>query len=324
MDPHKLINVIVMTTVFALVFSFWCICVFLWLTQYLRRLQTVQKRLGIGEKVQSNESRVLQLWSDTQRETRKDSQKLTLLKRMELLRNKAGWRASVRVIIIRLLAVTILACVITYIMSGSIVAAAGIFAATIFVFWSYLQRCITKHTVLFERQMADALGIAARALRAGHPLVGTFQLISEEIGDPLGGIFARICQEQTLGSDLKDSIRKVAESTYSPELKLFATAIAIQFQSGGNLADLMDRLATVIRARMRLNRRVRVITTQTQFSKKILIALPILLFFLLNVINPQYMQLFYTTSAGKCMFAMGIASVLFGTWMMNRISIIRY
>lgn len=324
MDTHKLINVIVMTTVFALAFSVWCICVFLWLTQYLRRLQTVQKRLGIGEKVQTNESRVLQLWSGTQRGTPKDSQKLTLLKRMELLRDKAGWRASVPVIITRLLLVTILAFVITYIISGSILVAAGISATIILILWTYLQKCISKHTLLFERQLADALGIAARALRAGHPLIGTFQLIAEEIGDPLGSIFARICQEQTLGLDLKDSIHKVAESTYNPELKLFATAIAIQFQSGGNLADLMDRLATVIRARMRLNRRVRVITAQTQFSKKILIALPVLLFFILNVISPEYMQPFYTPGAGRYMLTIGIASVLFGTWMMNRISIVRF
>ncbi len=148
-------------------------------------------------------------------------------------------------------------------------------------------------------------------------------VISEEIGDPLGGVFGQICQEQALGLDLKDSIRKVSETTYSSELKLFATAIAIQFQSGGNLADLMDRLAAVIRARMRLNQRIRVITAQTQFSKRVLIALPVLLFVTLNIINPQYMQPFYVTAAGKYMLATGGASFLFGIWIMNRISIIR-
>lgn len=219
---------------------------------------------------------------------------------------------------------TILAFVITYLLSGVVLLAIGISALTVLIFWLYLQKCISKHTALFERQLADALGIAARALRAGHPLIGTFQLISEEIGDPLGAVFAQICQEQTLGLDLKDSIRKIAETTYNAELKLFATAIAVQFQSGGNLAELMDRLATVIRSRMKLNRRIRVITAQTQFSKRILIALPVLLFFMLNIVNPQYMQPFYTTAEGKYMLAIGFVSVLFGIWMMNRISIIRF
>jgi len=324
MDSHKLINIIVMAAVFALVFSLWCICVFLWVVQYLRRLQTVQKRLGIGAKEQTNESKVLQLWSNTQRETSKEPTKPSLLERMELLRDKAGWQASMVTIITRLVWVTVLSVAITYIISRSVLLAIGVFAVIIFIFWTYLQRSISKHTVLFERQLADALGIAARALRAGHPLVGTFQLIAQEIGDPIGSIFARICQEQTLGLDLKDSIRKIAETTYNTELKLFATAVAIQFQSGGNLADLMDRLATVIRARMRLNRRVRVITAQTQFSKKILVALPILFFFVLNIINPNYMQPLYNTTIGNFLLLTVAVSILFGMWVMNRISAVRF
>ncbi len=324
MDTHKLINIIVMSTAFVLAFSLWCICVFLWLAKYLRRLQTVQQRLGITEKSQTKESKMLQLWSDDKRQTPEKTQKPTLWERMELLRDRAGWHAPVLTIITRLLMGIALAFVITYIISGVALLAIGVTATALVIFWSYLQRCVTKHTVLFERQLADALGIASRALRAGHPLVGTFQLIAEEIAPPIGTIFARICQEQTLGSDLKDSISKVAETAYNSELKLFATAVAIQFQNGGNLADLMDRLASVIQARMRLNRRVRVITAQTQFSKKILIALPILLFLGLNVMNPEYMQPFYNTTEGTVMLSIGVASVLFGTWMMNKIAIIRF
>ena len=85
----------------------------------------------------------------------------------------------------------------------------------------------------------------------------------------------------------------------------------------------MDRLAFVIRARMRLNRRIRVITAQTQFSKKVLIALPIVLFFLLNAVNAEYMLPFYTTLAGKIMLTIGGASILLGSWMMNRLSVMR-
>ncbi|MHC4637535.1 MAG: type II secretion system F family protein [Planctomycetota bacterium] len=284
----------------------------------------MQKKLGIGPKKQSKESKVMKLWSDAQQKESKQTPKLSLLGRMELLRDRAGWRAPVSRIIVRLLFAVILTFIITYIISKTLMLATGVCLVGIFIFWTYTQKCISKHTLLFERQLTDALGIAARALRAGHPLSGTFQLIAEEIGYPLGAVFARICQEQTLGLDLKDSIRKVAETTYNSELKLFATAVAIQFQSGGNLADLMDRLAEVIRARMRLNRRVRVITAQTQFSKKILIALPLLLFFVLNIINPKYMQPFYNTTEGNYMLAITVVSMVFGTWMMNKISDIKF
>ena len=184
--------------------------------------------------------------------------------------------------------------------------------------------CIAKQSALFERQLVDALGISARALRAGLPLLGSFQLISEEIDKPVGDIFYRICHEQLLGLDMKDSIRKVARNVYNPELKLFATAVAIQLQSGGNLADLMDSLASVIRTRMRLNRRVRVLTSQTQFSKRVLIALPLILFLIINIISPQYMEIFYTTTSGKWMLAIMASMVLFGTWVMNRLAILRF
>ena len=332
MDSHKVINIIVMATVFLLIFCVWCICIFLWVVQYLKRLQNVQQRLSMGEKNRVNESKILKLWSESQRETASDARqeghneirRPTLLKRMEFLRDNAGWHAPVLVIITRLLMTVVLTFIITYLISGGVLLAIGVSAAVILIFWSYLQKCTSKYSILFERQLSDALGIAARALRAGHPLVGTFQLIAEEIDAPLGDVFARICQEQTLGMDLKDSIRKVAKTTSSSELKLFATAVAIQLQSSGNLVDLMDRLTVVIRTRVRLNRRVRVITAQTQFSKKVLIALPILLFFLLNILNPQYMEPFYNTNAGIYMLAIGAAGIVLGSWMMNRLSIMRF
>ena len=326
MSPEHLINIIVMVAVFGLVFSIWCICVFLWLGQYLIRLKIVQKRLGIVKKEETNESRTLRLWREMYKDTEsfKLPKKLTLRDRLERFGHDAGWHAPTQTVILGVIGAAGLAFVATYISGGGLLLGLGISAAIVVVFWMYTRRRISKRAALFERQLVDALGVAARALRAGHPLVGAFQLVSEEIAEPLGTIFSRICQEQSLGLDLKDSIRKVANTTNNAELKLFATAVAIQLKSGGNLADLMDSLASVIRARMRLNRRVRVITAQTQFSKRILIALPILLFFLLNFISPRYMEPFYTTSVGRFMLAIAILSVLLGSWAMGRLSVLRF
>lgn len=326
MNLDRLINIVVMVTVFGLVFSIWCICVFLWLGQYLMRLQVVQQRLGIVKKKETGESRTLRLWRELQQDTSIITlpRKPTLKQRLEILGNDAGWRMPIQKVILGVGALAVLSFVLTYLLGGGVLFGIGIAAAVLVIFWVYTRRRISKRTALFERQLVDSLGIAARALRAGHPLVGAFQLVSEEIGEPLGSVFSRICQEQSLGLDLRDSIRKVAKTTHNSELKLFATAVAIQFQSGGNLADLMDSLASVIRDRMRLNRRVRVITAQTQFSKCVLIGLPIVLFFLLNVISPTYMEPFYKTTVGNYMLVIAVLSVLLGTWVMNRISVLRY
>lgn len=324
MDTHRLMTIIVMVTAFLLVFSIWCICVVLWLLQYLKRVENVQKRLGLSGG--ASESEVLRLWRESHHEAASTSiaKTFNILKRFEILRDKAGWKSSVSAILLRVTLGCITALLAAYAITNSIPISICICLAALLIFWSFLEKSISRHADLLERQLVDALGIAARALRAGHPLVGTFQLIADEINDPLGNVFARICQEQALGSDLKDSIRKVADTTYNSELKLFATAVSIQSQSGGNLADLMDRLTMVIRARMKLNRRVRVITAQTQLSKKVLIGLPILLFFVLSTLNPKYMEPFYVTSAGRFMLVVTIMSVLLGAWMMNKLSKLRY
>ncbi len=325
MNPEHLMNIVVIVAIFGLIFSIWCICIMLWLGQYLIRIKSVQDRLGIVKK-ETEESRTQRLW----RESKKDAKdiilpgKLTLEERLEGLKYAAGWRTSAQIVILGVIGATIMSFIVTYLLSGAIALAIGISAAIVIAFWSYTRLNISKFSALFERQLLDALGISARALRAGLPLMSSFQLISEEIDDPVGPIFFRICHEQLLGLDMKDSIRKVARTVYSPELKLFATAVAIQLQSGGNLADLMDSLASVIRARMRLNRRVRVLTAQTQFSKRTLIALPIVLFLLLNLISPQYMEVFYTTTTGKYMLIAMVSMVLFGIWVMNRLAVLRF
>ncbi|MHC4842438.1 MAG: type II secretion system F family protein [Planctomycetota bacterium] len=325
MNPAEIINIIIIVTVFVLVFSIWGLCVFLWLGQYLLRLKAIQKRLGIVGR-ESGETKTLRLWREVQKEsdTAFKEEKLSFNERLESLRKEAGWHAPAQMVFVGVFGLIILSFVVTYIISGSFLISAVAPMAVVFVFTSYTNNKLRKREEMMERQLIDALGIASRALRAGHPLVGAFQLVSEEIRDPLGGMFYRICKEQELGVDLKDSMYKVARLSHNSEMKLLATAVVIQFQSGGNFADLMDSLSAVIRARIRLNRRVRIITAQTQFSKKILVALPIVLLVILNIMNPSYMEPMFTTPRGQFMLAMMFILMLLGWWVMNKMSVIRF
>ncbi|MHC4264421.1 MAG: type II secretion system F family protein [Planctomycetota bacterium] len=327
MSRLESINIIIIITVFGLVFSIWCICVFLWLGKYLIRLKAIQERLGIIRK-ESGETKTLRLWREVQEESETTTafgeEKLSLKERLEAFRKDVGWHVPVPMVFLSVFGIVILAFLITFLLTGSWLICLGISLVVILVFSSHTSRKLRKREELFERQLLDALGIAARALRAGHPLVGAFQLVSEEISDPLGGLFYRICKEQELGVDLKDSIYKVARLSRNSEMKLLATAVVIQFQSGGNFADLMDTLSSVIRARVNLNRRVRVITAQTQMSKRILLGLPIFLFFFLNMLNPLYMEPLYTTQKGKTMLVVMVICMLIGSWIMKKMSVIRF
>lgn len=325
MESERTINTIVMVAVFGLVFSVWCICVLLWIGQTLARLKLVQKRLGVVGK-QTDEAQTLRLWRD-RKHGRVDvvsQKKATLQERLETLKIMTGWRTPAHIVLLGAATVSVLGFLLTRLSGGSNVLAFGVSAAILVVFWRYVLRCISKYAALFEMQFVDGLGICARALRAGLPLLGSFQLISEEIDKPIGDIFYRICHEQMMGKDLIDSVKKVARTVPSHEFKLFATSIAIQLKSGGNLAELMDSLASVVRSRIRLSRRVRVLTAQTQLSKRMLIALPIFIFLLLNFLSPEYMATFYTTTVGKYMLGVMVVMILLGAWLMNRLAVLKF
>ncbi len=325
MDTQRLLHIIILVSVFILVFSIWCFCIFIWVSQYLVRTKKIRQKLGLAE-AETDESRIIRLWLDKQHseDEIKLFEKPTFRERISRIAVDAGWHTSIQIVILGVLGVAILGFVFTVFLGVGAVTGVGVFLLIISCFYAYTQNRIKKRIDLFEKQLVDALGVAARSLRAGHPLVGAFQIISEEIGEPLNNAFYQICQEQSLGLDLRSSIRKVAKATGNNEFKLFATAVAIQLQSGGNLADLMDTLSSIIRERTRLNRKVRVLTAQTQFSAKFLSVLPVILFFVLNIIAPTYISTLYTTSIGRLMLFITIVSVLMGYWVMKKLSTLRY
>lgn len=318
------LNIFILVTVFALVFSLWCFCVFAWLGQYLSKLKNIKQRLGLSET--PDESKMLRLWRDTQESVQAGRVEAVSAfhKKLKRIAKDAGWHVSINTVLLGLGGGCLLTAIFAYVLTSSIIVAISSAMVAVSGFSVYTRRRIDKRADLFESQLIDALGIAARSLRAGHPLAGSFQLISEEIGQPLGEVFYRICKEQELGVDMRTSIRSAAGETSNSEMKFFASAVAIQLQSGGNLADLMDSLSSVIRARVRLAKRVRVLTAQTNFTARALIAIPIILFILLNIVSPTYMSTLYTTTMGQYILAGTIVSVLMGWWMMKKLSVLHF
>ncbi|MHC4552376.1 MAG: type II secretion system F family protein [Planctomycetota bacterium] len=322
MDLEQIINIVISLTVFGLALSLWCIGVFLWLGRYLVKLKSVKKRLGVAAIDSDEDSDVLRLWRDMQIKREAEyfdlEQKPSISEKFKQWLNETGWKSPMRTLVVGVGGLLLTSFIIGFGLTQNVwVGACAAFAA-FYIFLQYTQSLIVKRANLFERQLVDALGVAARALRAGHPLVGAFQLIAEEIGEPLGDIFRQIYQQQAFGSDLKDSIRQAAKENRNTEFKLFATAVSVQLHSGGNLADLMDSLASVVRARIRLNKRIRVLTAQTQFSKVILIGMPIFMFIFLNIINREYMDPLYTTDQGRYMLFGIFILMILGSWLMNR------
>jgi tight adherence protein B len=145
-----------------------------------------------------------------------------------------------------------------------------------------------KRMSLLEEQLPDAVELMVRSLRVGHPFSSAIANVAKEIADPLGTEFGMIADEASYGRDVAESLKEFAERMDSQDLRFLAVAVTIQQQSGGNLAEILEGLAKVIRARFKLFRRVRAITAEAKWSGMFLSAFPIGALIMINVIQPNY------------------------------------
>jgi tight adherence protein B len=314
-------TLIAIAATFVLVVSTWCIGILLW-TRHLRaRRKKLVARLETGL-AEGEEPHVLRLWHEGKEYVAAvaGQKKIGLYKRYARLHGDAGFDSTPLGSLFGVSATALVLSVGAFFLFGRFVPALAVAVAVFFgFFWSMSWRG-AKRIQIFERQLVDALELSARALRAGHPLLGSFRLISEEIPAPVGQLFAEICQQQALGIDLQDSLRRIARESNNMDMRLLSASLAINLSCGGNVAQVVEGLAVVIRDRMRLNRRFRVLISQTQISKRILLAMPIIMFGVLNTLNPEYMSLLYDTRPGNIMLASATFMLAMGWWMMNKMA----
>ena len=175
----------------------------------------------------------------------------------------------------------------------------------------------------FERAMPEAMELLARSLRAGHTLGSTIEMVSLEVPPPLGTEFRITYEEQRLGLSLPQALRRMGERVASQDLRYFVTAVMIQAETGGNLAEILENIGGVIRERMMLKGKVKGLTAEGRFSALILGFLPVFTFFVLLYLNQSYVMLLMTDPLGKQMLMGGIFSIVLGALVMKRMVTIK-
>jgi len=165
------------------------------------------------------------------------------------------------------------------------VAAVGIGVGGVF-FW--INSKANKRIALIEEQLPDAVELMVRSLRVGHPFSSAITIVSKEISDPLATEFGIIADEAAFGRDMGEALGEMADRIGLQDLRFLAVAVTIQQQSGGNLAEILEGLAKVIRARFRLFRRVKAITAEAKWSGKFLSGFPIIALIAINLSDPTY------------------------------------
>src|SRR5579863_5248106 len=181
-------------------------------------------------------------------------------------------------------------------------AALGV-APFLFVLWKRRRRIRQ-----FEERFPEALDLLGRAVRAGHAFTTGLEMIAKESPEPIASEFRTTFEEQNFGLPLRDALLNMTERIPSIDVRFFVTALLIQKETGGNLAEILDGLARVIRDRFRIYREVRVRTAQGRLTAGILIALPIFMMLVLMVMNPNYMGVLFYDPKG--MLALTVAGIM--------------
>lgn len=204
--------------------------------------------------------------------------------------------------------------------------ALGLVAAPLFGAIPYLlvRHARTKRLELFEEQFPESIELIARALRAGHAFPTGLQMVADEIPKPVGAEFKLVYDQQAFGMSINDALKGLADRVPILDAKFFVTAVLTQRETGGNLSEVLDNLANVIRERFKVKRQVRVVTAHGRITGWILAALPPSLAVILCFVSPEHMKTMVTDPLGIKMLVAGGTLQAIGTVIIRKLVNIRY
>lgn len=197
----------------------------------------------------------------------------------------------------------------------------GALFAALPISWLVMKR--KKRLAKFGRQMPEALDLLSRSLRAGHSLNAGFGLVASELEAPLATEFSRAFEEQNFGIPLDEAIEDMADRIPNMDLRFFATAIVLQRQTGGDLAEILDKISHLIRERLMILGQVQALTGEGRMSGAVLLALPPVLFLVMLKLNYDYVLMLFTDQIGRYMLTAALITQVIGAMVIKKIITIK-
>jgi tight adherence protein B len=194
---------------------------------------------------------------------------------------------------------------------------AGLVAAPAPFVWVWLQR--RGRLRKFEAIFPETLEFISRSMRAGHAFSVSLEMIYREFAEPVSGEFRRTFEEHNLGLPIEVALQGLAKRVPSLDVHFFVSAVLLQKRTGGNLAEILDKLAYVIRERFKLRGRIRAVSAHGRMTAATLSCIPIAVAVLMFYTNPDYVKFFFTDDVGQVMMAVGIGLQLLGYLIMKKI-----
>ena len=171
----------------------------------------------------------------------------------------------------------------------------------------------------FEKQLPDALELISRALRSGHSLSSGLNVVSSEMPAPISVEFRNVYDEQNLGISMEQALRNMLIRVPNMDLQFFVTAVAIQRQAGGDLAEILNKISHIVRERFKILGQVKALTGEGRISGVVLMGLPIALFFAVYYLNPEYVMLLFNREIGRKMITVAVIMQIVGAVVIKKI-----
>jgi tight adherence protein B len=183
----------------------------------------------------------------------------------------------------------------------------------------FLRMKKNKRTNRFEKQLPEGLDLIARALRAGHAFTNGMKLAAEEFPDPLGPEFDETLDEINFGINVSDALKHLAQRVDCPDLGFFVVAVILQRETGGNLAEIIENLAHLMRERFKFRGKIRILSAEGRLTGKILVAIPVVLFAVIYFLNKDYASILIHDPAGRMTVGISVFLIVAGLFWMKRV-----
>ncbi len=189
----------------------------------------------------------------------------------------------------------------------------------------FLTICFKKKRRMekFQKQLPGAMELIARALKAGHAFTSGLRMVADELGDPIGPEFEKTLQEINFGMGVPEALKNLPERVDCPDLRFFIISVILQRETGGNLAEILEKIAQIIQERFKLQAHIRVLSAEGKLSSIILIALPFVITIALYVLNPIYIKTLFSDPMGRLMIAYALLMMVIGIFVMKRMITIK-
>ncbi len=247
----------------------------------------------------------------------------TVLNKIETKIRHAGLKVTVKKIVFMSFACAAVAMTVVLILSQSWLFAMG--AGAMLLFFPYVRLCklARRRVDLFEQQLPEALDVMSRALKVGHPFNETLNFVGEEMDNPIAEEFSRVFSDMNYGQPSKAAFQALLERVPSVGLQTLVTAVLIQQESGGALAEILDKVADVIRGRFRLQRKLKSLSAEGRMSAWVLTMIPFVLAGMLSVVSPDYLPVLFSDELGRKIIGVGIGLLCLGALWIKMIINIR-